>query len=77
MAQKPANEQRLPQEQSAAIADLAGTLTGTVDGTLTDITFNATWSQGQADEINENFEEVQTKINAILAHLRTHGTLAS
>ncbi len=47
-------------------ADLTGTLTGTPDGALADITFNATWSQAQADEINVNFEEIQLKINALL-----------
>lgn len=48
------------------VADLTGTLTGTVDGALTDITFNATWSQAQADEINKNFKEFQTIVNAFL-----------
>ena len=48
------------------VADLTGTLTGTVDGALTDITFNATWSQGQADEINKNFKEFQTIVNGLL-----------
>lgn len=42
---------------------LTGTLTGTNNGALTDITFNATWSSGQADEINSNFEELQAKTN--------------
>ena len=47
-------------------ADLAGTLTGTNDGALNDITFNATWSDAQATEVDANFKEVQAKINAIL-----------
>lgn len=48
------------------VADLTGTLTGTVDGALIDITFDATWSQAQADEINKNFKEFQTIVNAFL-----------
>jgi len=47
-------------------ADLTGTLTGTNDGALNDITFNATWSDAQATEVDANFKEVQAKINAIL-----------
>jgi hypothetical protein len=43
---------------------LTGTLTGTNDGALADITFNATWSSAQANEINSNFEEIQARLNA-------------
>ncbi len=42
---------------------LTGTLTGTNNGALTDITFNATWSSAQANEINSNFEEFQEWLN--------------
>ena len=48
-------------------APLTGTLTGTPDGALADITFNSTWSSGQANEINVNFEEIQVKMNAARA----------
>ena len=48
------------------VVDLGGTLGGTDDDTLNDITFNATWSSAQADEIDANLKEVQTKINALL-----------
>jgi hypothetical protein len=58
MAQKPLDEQRIPQEQSAAIADLTA-ITGGESPT----------------EAEHNL--VVTKVNAILAHLRTHKTLAS
>lgn len=47
-------------------ADLTGTLGGVPDGALADITWNSTWSQAQADEIDVNFQEVQLKINALL-----------
>jgi hypothetical protein len=46
---------------------LTGTLTGTPDGALTDITFNATWSAGQANEIDVNFEEIQLILNTLKA----------
>jgi hypothetical protein len=42
---------------------LTGTLTGTNNGALTDVTFNATWSSAQANEINSNFEEFQEDLN--------------
>jgi len=48
------------------VVDLGGTLTGTNDDALNDITFNSTWSNAQSDEIDANFKEVQTKINALL-----------
>lgn len=44
------------------IDTLTGTLTGTLDNALADITFNATWSQGQADTVNKNFKEVQAEL---------------
>jgi hypothetical protein len=55
---------------AAATAEaLTGTLTGTNDGALTDITFNSTWSQAQADEINSNFEEFQAQLTNVLADI--------
>lgn len=48
------------------VVDLGGSLTGTNDDALNDITFNATWSDAQATEIDANFKEVQAKINALL-----------
>ena len=50
----------------AVEADLTGSLTGTVDGSLADVTFNATWSDAQSTEIDKNIKELQAKINAIL-----------
>lgn len=71
MAQKPASESRIPQEKSAAIADLVHAV-GTADGTVADV--GGAFNQGT---LNDNFKELSAKVNAILAHLRTHGTLAS
>ena len=45
------------------VLGLTGTLTGTNNGALNDITFNATWSAAQANEINSNFEEIQEDLN--------------
>lgn len=59
---------------AATAAALTGTLTGTNDNALNDITYNATWSQAQADEINANFKEVQDEINKLItdvASIRT------
>ena len=49
-------------------------LTKTAAGTMADITFNSTWSQGQADSSNQNFKEIATELakqrtlNAVLAN---------
>lgn len=51
----------------AAIAQQAvddSGLTQVTDGTLAEITFNATWSQGQADTIDKNFAEITTALKA-------------
>jgi len=72
-------------------AALTGTMTGTNDGAINDITYNSTWSSAQANEINANFKEfqtqttaiiadvtaVRTKVNAILALLETAGLVAT
>jgi hypothetical protein len=42
---------------------LGGTLTGTNNDALNDITFNATWSSSQANEVNANFKEIQADLN--------------
>jgi hypothetical protein len=55
---------------SAAIADLAGAI-GTADGTLADV--GGTFAQGT---LNDNFRELQVKLNAILAALREANILA-
>lgn len=55
---------------SGGIPDLAGSV-GTADGTLVDVT--ATPTQGA---INDNFRELQVKVNAILAALRAANLIA-
>lgn len=55
---------------AAAITDLTGAF-GTADGTMVDVT--ATPAQGL---INDNFRELQTKVNAILAALRAANIIA-
>jgi hypothetical protein len=50
-------------------AALTGTLTGTNDGALNDITFNSTWSAGQANEVNANFKEIQAMITKLIADI--------
>ena len=32
------------------------------DGSLAEITFNSTWSQGQADTVDKNFKELTTQL---------------
>lgn len=63
----------------------------TPNNSLTEITFNATWSQDQADTIDKNFKELadqvvsqkaantamEATINAILARLRASGIIDS
>lgn len=59
---------------AATAAALTGTLTGTNDNALNDITYNATWSQAQANEVDANFKEVQDEINKLItdvASIRT------
>jgi hypothetical protein len=55
---------------AAAITDLAGAV-GTADGTLVDVT--ATPTQGA---VNDNFRDLQVKVNAILAALRAANIIA-
>lgn len=71
MAQKPTSESRIPQEKSTAIADLVHAV-GTADGTVADV--GVAFNQGT---LNDNFKELSTRVNQILAHLRTHGTLTT
>lgn len=78
--------------QGAAVANLAGTLTGTVDGTIVDVAAVAIASAGgntYADStvntavnvavtaVNLQLKEIQTKLNALLAELRTAGVIAT
>jgi len=51
---------------SATAVALTGSLTGTVDNALSDVTFNSTWSNAQSDEIDKNFKEVQDEINKLI-----------
>lgn len=55
---------------SPAIADLVHTV-GTADGTVADV--GAAFSQGT---LNDNFRELSTKVNAILAALRGANIIA-
>jgi len=50
----------------ATAATLTGSLTGTNDNALNDITYNGTWSNAQSDEIDANFKEVQDEINKLI-----------
>lgn len=59
---------------AATAATLTGSLTGTNDNALNDITYNGTWSDAQATEIDANFKEVQDEINKLItdvASIRT------
>lgn len=72
------------------LADLGGTLTGTVDGdmadiadialstsnTYTDAAVNTAVNAAVADA-NEQLKELQTKVNYLLTQLRTAGIIAS
>lgn len=76
--------------QVGNVTDLGGTLTGTVDGDLddvsvialntsdayTDAAVNAAVNAAVA-EINEQLKELQTKLNAALQALRSSGLMAS
>lgn len=52
-----------------AVADLTAA-SGTADGTVADV--GSSFNQGT---LNDNFKELATKVNAILAALRTSGVL--
>ena len=59
---------------AATAAALTGTLTGTTSNALTDITFNSTWSEAQALEVDLNFKNIQDEINKLVtdvASIRT------
>ena len=51
---------------AATAVALTGSLTGTNDNALNDVTFNSTWSNAQSDEIDANFKEVQDEINKLI-----------
>lgn len=76
--------------QGTALADLAGTLTGTVDGTLADVADIAlstsnTYTDAAVNSavnaailsVNLQLKELQTKLNAVLARLRSTGVIAT
>lgn len=58
--------------QGAAIASLTNSTGGTTDGTLAAISGTA----ADAD-LNNNFSELHTKLDAVLSALRTHGLIAT
>ena len=59
-------------EAQSAIADVTDSTGGTADGTLDDA--GASYTQAT---LNNNFAELATKVNAILAALRAHGLIES
>lgn len=70
----------------ATVAALAGTLTGSVDGTLADVAAVATaGGNTYADSaintaitsVNLQLKELQTKVNAIITGLQTAGVFTS
>lgn len=76
-------------KQAGAVADLAGTLTGTTDGTITNVAAIAlstanTYTDAAVNtavnaaitSVNLQLKELQTKLNAALAALRTAGVVA-
>lgn len=60
---------------NAPIANLTNNVAETPTSVVDDITFNATWSSAQANEIDQNVTNLATKINAILAVLRANGLI--
>lgn len=62
---------------NAAIADITISTTETEGNVVDDITFNATWSAGQANEIDQNVATLAGRINRILAALRANGIIIS
>lgn len=63
------DEDRNRWARGGAVTNLAGT-TGTADGTLDDV--GASFNQGT---LNNNFKELSTKVNQILAALRSAGVI--
>ena len=76
--------------QTAALADLGGTLTGSVDGDLADVadialSTNDTYADADVNtavntaiaSVNLQLKELQTQVNAILTRLRSAGVIAS
>lgn len=51
---------------AATAVTLTGSLTGTNDNALNDVTYDSTWSNAQSDEIDANFKEVQDEINKLI-----------
>lgn len=58
--------------QQAAIASMTDSTGGTVDGTLADV--GAAFSQAT---LNNNFADVNAKIDEVLTALRNHGLIAT
>lgn len=72
--------------QGAAVANLAGTMTGSVDGTIADVAAVSTaGGNTYADSaintaitsVNLQLKELQTKLNALLAELRVAAVIAT
>ena len=61
--------------QQSAIASLTNSTGGTTDGTLAAVT--DTSASDQSGPVNDNFAEVNAKVDAILSALRTHGLIAT
>jgi hypothetical protein len=61
--------------QEAAIASLTNSTGGSADGTLAAV--GDTSTSDQSGPINDNFTELNGKIDAILAAMRTHGQIAT
>ncbi len=59
--------------RQADIANLISSLPGSVDGTLD--TVGNTAASDESANINENFLEIETKINAMLDSMRIHGLI--
>lgn len=61
--------------QGSAIASLTNSTGGSSDGTMSAV--GNTSSSNEGPTINDNFTELNDKVDAILAALRTHGLIAT
>jgi hypothetical protein len=62
-------------DQQSAIASMTNSTGGTADGTMA--ACGDTSTGDQSGVINDNFTEINAKLDAILAAMRTHGLIAS
>lgn len=72
--------------QAGAVTNLAGSMTGSVDGTIADVaavstsggnTYSDAAINAAITSVNLQLKELQAKLNAALAALRTAGVIAS